>query len=305
MANLSVKIAGISMKNPIILASGTCGYGRELAQIYDLSLLGGICVKGTTLHPRPGNPPPRIAETPCGMLNSVGLQNPGVETVIAQELPFLAAYDTAVIVNIAGHDREHYRAVTERLEQAGGFAALELNISCPNVAAGGMAFGTDAAVAADITALVRAATGKPLIVKLSPNVTNIADIARAVEAAGADAVSLINTLQGLVIDLERRRPVLGGITGGLSGPAIKPVALRMVWQVAKAVAIPVIGMGGVASATDALEFMLAGASAVQIGAAAFRDPLLPLQVARDMEEWLNAHGVNDVNELVGELEVIG
>jgi len=302
-ANLMVDIAGIRLKNPIILASGTCGYGRELAQVYDLALLGGICVKGTTLHPRQGNAPPRIAETPCGMLNSVGLQNPGVEAVIAQELPFLAAYDTAVIVNIAGHDREHYRAVAERLDQAGGFAALELNISCPNVAAGGMAFGTDPQVAAEITALVRAATRKPLIVKLSPNVTNIADIARAVEAAGADAVSLINTLQGLAIDLGQRRPVLGTITGGLSGPAIKPVALRMVWQVAQAVDIPVIGMGGITSATDALEFILAGASAVQIGAAVFRDPLLPLQIIKDMQEWLGTHGIRDVNELVGALQV--
>lgn len=303
MANLAVDIAGVKLKNPVLLASGTCGYGRELAEIYDLSRLGGICIKGTTLQPRQGNAPPRIAETAAGMLNSVGLQNPGVAAVIAQELPFLAAYDTAVIVNIAGHDREQYRAVAERLEQAGGFSALELNISCPNVASGGMAFGTDPKVAADITALVRKATAKPLIVKLSPNVTNIAEIARAVEAAGADAVSLINTIQGLAIDLERRKPLLGGVTGGLSGPAVKPVALRMVWQVKKAVRIPVIGLGGIACATDALEFILAGAQAVQIGAAAFRDPLLPLAVIEQMAEWLDAHGVADINELVGALEV--
>ena len=301
MASLQVNIAGIRLKNPIILASGTCGYGRELARVYDLSRLGGIAVKGTTLLPRGGNVPPRIAETASGMLNSVGLQNPGVKAVIENELPFLAAYDTSVIVNIAGHSPDDYRQVTELLDAAGNFAAFELNISCPNVAGGGMAFGTDAAVAAEITALVRAATAKPLIVKLSPNVTDIAEIAKAVEAAGADAISLINTLQGLAIDIEQRKPILGAVTGGLSGPAIKPIALRMVWQVKKAVAIPLIGLGGIATSTDALEFMLAGASAVQIGAAAFRDPLLPLKVAEGMAEWLDAHGVADVNELVGEL----
>jgi len=302
MASLTVNIAGVRLKNPIILASGTCGYGRELARIYDLSRLGGIAVKGTTLLPRAGNAPPRIAETASGMLNSVGLQNPGIKAVIETELPFLAAYNTAVIVNIAGHSLDDYRQIAELLEACGNFAAIELNISCPNVAGGGMAFGTDAAVAANITKAVREACRKPLIVKLSPNVTSIAEIAKAVEAAGADALSLINTLQGLAIDLEQRKPVLGAVTGGLCGPAIKPIALRMVWQAKKAVKIPIIGLGGIASAADALEFMLAGASAVQIGSAAFRDPLLPLKVAEGMAEWLDAQGVADVNELVGALK---
>ena len=302
MASLNVNIAGIRLKNPIILASGTCGYGRELARVYDLSRLGGLAIKGTTLLPRTGNAPPRIAETASGLLNSVGLQNPGIKSVIENELPFLAAYNTAVIVNIAGHSLDDYRQIAEQLEEAQNFSAIELNISCPNITGGGMAFGTDAAVAAGVTKAVRQATDKPLIVKLSPNVTDIAKIAQAVEAAGADAISLINTLQGLAIDIERRQPVLGSVTGGLSGPAIKPVALRMVWQVKKAVNIPLIGLGGIATATDALEFVLAGASAVQIGAAAFRDPLLPLKVAEGMAEWLDAHGVADINELVGALK---
>ena len=303
MASLRVKIAGIHLKNPIILASGTCGYGRELAAIYDLSRLGGLAVKGTTLLPRLGNNPPRIAETASGLLNSVGLQNPGVKSVIENELPFLANFNTAIIVNIAGHSLDDYRQTAEHLEAAGNFAAVELNISCPNIAEGGMAFGTDTKVAASITSAVRQATTKPLIVKLSPNVTDIAAIAQAVEAAGADAISLINTLQGLAIDLASRKPVLGAVTGGLSGPAIKPIALRMVWQVKKAINIPIIGMGGIASAADALEFMLAGANAIQIGAAAFGDPLLPLKVAEGMAQWLDAQGVADVNELVGALEV--
>ena len=302
MASLSVNVAGIRLKNPIILASGTCGYGRELARVYDLSRLGGLAVKGTTLLPRGGNAPPRIAETASGLLNSVGLQNPGVKAVIEDELPFLAAFNTAIIVNIAGHSLDDYRQVAQLLEAAQNFAAIELNISCPNVCGGGMAFGTDATVAAGVTREVRKATGKPLIVKLSPNVTDIAEIAKAVEASGADALSLINTPQGLAIDLEQRKPVLGAVTGGLSGPAIKPIALRMVWQVKKAVNIPLIGLGGIATANDALEFMLAGASAVQIGAAAFRDPLLPLKVAEGMAKWLDAHGVADVNELVGALK---
>ncbi|MCL1975738.1 MAG: dihydroorotate dehydrogenase [Firmicutes bacterium] len=305
MASLKVNIAGIRLKNPIILASGTCGYGRELAKVYDLSRLGGLATKGATLLPRLGNAPPRIAETASGLLNSVGLQNPGIKAVIDNELPFLAAYNMAVIVNIAGHSLEDYRQVTQALEESGNFTAIELNISCPNVEGGGMAFGTDAKVAAGITAAVREATTKPLIVKLSPNVTNIVEIAQAVETAGADALSLINTIQGLAIDVEQRKPVLGAVMGGLSGPAIKPIALRMVWQVKKAVRIPIIGLGGIATAIDALEFMLAGANAVQIGAAAFRDPLLPLKVAEGMAEWLDAHGVADVNELVGALEVLG
>ena len=303
MANLQTNLAGLEFKNPFILASGTCGYGRELAQVYDLALLGGISVKGTTLNPRSGNPPPRIAETPAGMLNSVGLQNPGIDQVLATELPFLRQYDLTVLLNIAGNDQEDYRQIAEKLADSQDLDAVELNISCPNVKAGGMAFGTDPQVAAEVTAIVRQATKLPLIVKLSPNVANIAEIAQAVEAAGADAVSLINTLQGMAIDLKARKPILANILGGLSGPAVKPVALRMVWQVSRAVKIPVIGMGGIASAEDALEFMLAGASAVQVGSAPFRNPLLMPQMIEDMAAWLDAEGVKEVTELIGALRV--
>lgn len=302
MAELKVDIAGVELKNPLIAASGTFGYGREFSEIYDLSLLGGISVKGTTLKPRQGNPPPRIVETAGGMLNSVGLQNPGVDRVINEEIPFLRQYDTAIIVNIAGHDVDDYRLMAERLDAVEGIAALEVNISCPNVKSGGMAFGTDPQVAANITRIVREATKLPIIIKLSPNVTSITEIAQAVEAAGADAVSLINTLMGMAIDIKKRRPILANKVGGLSGPAIKPVALRMVWQTAKAVNIPVIGMGGIINADDAIQFMLAGASAFQIGAANFYDPLSAPQIIEDIEAWLDEEGIKDIREIIGALE---
>ncbi|MEG2213379.1 MAG: dihydroorotate dehydrogenase [Clostridiales bacterium] len=299
MADLAVEVAGIKLKNPLITASGTCGYGRELSQLFDLSRLGGIAVKGTTLEPRIGNPPPRIMETAGGLLNSVGLQNPGVEKVATVEIPFLRQYDLAIIVNIAGHSYDDYRLMAEKLDTVEGIAALEVNISCPNVQAGGMAFGVDPQAAAAITALVRKATTLPLIVKLSPNVTDIGEIAKAVEAAGADAVSLINTMLGMSIDIEKKKPFLANTTGGLSGPALKPVALRMVWQTARAVSIPVIGMGGICSARDALEFMMAGAAAFQIGAAAFHDPLVAITIIRDLENWLDQHGVAQIADIIG------
>ena len=299
MLNMRVSLAGMELKNPLLTASGTCGYGREMAELFDLSLLGGICVKGTTLEPRLGNPTPRIAETPSGMLNSIGLQNPGVEAVIAEELPFLRQYDLAVVVNIAGHSEAEYAEMAERLDTVPGIAALEVNISCPNVRAGGMAFGTDAQTAARLVAEVRRKTRLPLMVKLSPNVTDIVAIAQAVEAAGADMVSLINTLLGMVIDIEKRKPLLANTMGGLSGPAIQPVALRMVWQVAQALQIPVIGMGGIRSAEDAIAFMMAGASAFQVGAASFHDPLAAPHIIAGMESWLTAHGVKDIREIIG------
>ncbi|MCR4962640.1 MAG: dihydroorotate dehydrogenase [Firmicutes bacterium] len=299
MADLGTAFAGLQLKNPLLTASGTCGYGRELAQLFDLSLLGGICVKGTTLEPRLGNPPPRIMETAGGLLNSVGLQNPGVEKVIEEEMPFLRQFDTAVVVNIAGHQEDDYRLLAEKLDAVPGIAALEVNISCPNVKNGGMAFGTQPETAARITSLVRRATSLPVIVKLSPNVTDICEIAKAVEAAGADAVSLINTLLGMAIDVEKQRPFLANITGGLSGPALKPVALRMVWQTYRAVSIPIIGMGGICNAKDALEFMLAGASAFQIGAAAFHNPLAAPEILAGLDQWLDGHGVAKISDIIG------
>ncbi len=302
MVDLRLQFAGIQLKNPLLTASGTCGYGRELAQLFDLSILGGICVKGTTLEPRLGNPPPRIMETAGGLLNSVGLQNPGVEKVIEEEMPFLRQFDTAVVVNIAGHQEDDYRLLAERLDSVPGIAALEVNISCPNVKNGGMAFGTQPATAARITTLVRQATSLPVIVKLSPNVTDIGEIAKAVEAAGADCVSLINTLMGMTIDIEKRRPFLANITGGLSGPALKPVALRMVWQTYRAVSIPIIGMGGICNAMDAIEFMLAGASAFQIGAAAFHNPLAAPDILADLTQWLDTHGVAKISDIIGEAQ---
>lgn len=299
MADLSVCVAGVKLKNPVLTASGTFGYGREFAELYDLSLLGGIVVKGTTLEPRLGNATPRIAETPCGLLNSVGLQNPGVEKVIAEEIPFLRQFDTAVIINIAGHCLEDYGKIASRLDKVEGIAALEVNISCPNVKSGGMAFGTDPKVAAGITACVRQNCHLPLIIKLSPNVTNIVEIALAVEEAGADAISLINTLLGMAIDIEKKKPILANTVGGLSGPAVKPVALRMVWQVAKAVHVPVIGLGGILTASDALEFIMAGASAIQTGSANFFNPMAGPQIVEGINEWLNQHGVKDIKQIIG------
>ncbi|MDR1453141.1 MAG: dihydroorotate dehydrogenase [Candidatus Margulisbacteria bacterium] len=301
MVDLRVNIAGLKLKNPVLTASGTYGHGGEFADFLDLAKLGGIVVKGTTLEPRQGNPAPRLAETPSGLLNSVGLQNNGVDHLIAEHLPRLAGLDTAVIVNVSGSTPEDYAAVIQKLRGQKAIAAIELNISCPNVKSGGMAFGIDPAAAAGLVRAVKRFCDKPLIVKLSPNVTDIASIARAVEEAGADAVSLINTLLGLAIDVETQKPKLSTITGGLSGPAVKPVALRMVWQVARAVKIPVIGMGGISSWADAAEFLLAGASAVQVGTANFSDPLTPLKIIDGLTRYLQRKGLKKVTEIIGGL----
>lgn len=298
MADLSVVFAGVSMKNPVIPASGTFGYGREYDQFYSISRLGGISVKGTTLAPKAGNPPPRIAETPAGMLNSVGLQNGGAKKFLEYELPNLKSKDLAVIANIAGATVEECRQLAELIDGS-DVDMIELNISCPNVKQGGTAFGTNCNSAAEVTRAVRGATSKPLMVKLSPNVTSITDIAKAVEAEGADAVSLINTLLGMRIDIKTRRPVLKNNVGGLSGPAVFPIAVRMVWQTANAVSIPVCGMGGIATAEDAVEMMMAGASCIQVGAALFADPFAPLKIIDGLDRWCNENGVKNISEIVG------
>ena len=298
MADLSVNIAGVPFKNPVIPASGTFGNGREYEQFYPLSKLGGISVKGMTLHGQPGNPAPRVAETPAGMLNSVGLQNPGVDHFIEHELPNLMTKDTVVIATVAGHTVEDCAEIARRLDST-PVHMLELNISCPNVKQGGAAFGTSCQNAAQVTAAVRQATNKPLMVKLSPNVTSIVEIAQAVESAGADAVSLINTLLGMRIDLKTRRPILKNNVGGLSGPAVFPVAVRMVWQVANAVRIPVVGMGGISTWQDAVEMMLAGAAAVQVGAAIFADPYAPVKIIDGLNQYLDENGIARVSELTG------
>ena len=303
MVDLSVKIGNLELKNPVMTASGTFGYGLEFADFIDLSRLGGIIVKGTTLNHREGNLYPRMAETPSGMLNAVGLQNKGVEYFAEHIYPQIKDIDTNMIVNVSGACVEDYGATAERIASLDKIPAIELNISCPNVKQGGMAFGTSCEGAASVVKAVRQVYPKTLIVKLSPNVTDIASIACAVEAEGADSVSLINTIMGMSIDAERRRPRLSTITGGLSGACVKPVALRMVWQVAKAVKIPVIGLGGISSATDAIEFMLAGASAIQIGTANFIDPAITVKVADGIEEYLSRHGFKSVSEIVGALEV--
>ena len=298
MNSLETVFAGVHFKNPIVPASGTFGYGREFSELYPLSKLGGISVKGTTLHKRNGNLPPRIAETPMGCLNSVGLQNPGIDHFINEELPWLKKQDTVVIANIAGADIDEYRQVAQKLDDT-DVDMIEVNISCPNVKAGGAAFGVTCEGAAAVTKAVRAVTTKPVMMKLSPNVTSIADIAKAVEAEGADAVSLINTLLGMRIDIRTRKPILHNNVGGLSGPAVFPVAVRMVWQVANAVNIPVCGMGGVSSAEDAVEIMLAGASLVQVGAAIFADPLAPVRIIEGMESYCADNGITDISEIVG------
>ena len=303
MVDLSVKIGNLELKNPVMTASGTFGYGLEFADFIDLSRLGGIIVKGTTLNHREGNLYPRMAETPSGMLNAVGLQNKGVEYFAEHIYPQIKDINTNMIVNVSGACVEDYVATAERIASLEKIPAIELNISCPNVKQGGMAFGTSCEGAASVVKAVRQVYPKTLIVKLSPNVTDIASIACAVEAEGADSVSLINTIMGMSIDAERRRPRLSTITGGLSGACVKPVALRMVWQVAKAVKIPVIGLGGISSATDAIEFMLAGASAIQIGTANFIDPAITVKVADGIEEYLSRHGFKSVSEIVGALEV--
>lgn len=301
MADLSVNIAGVDFKNPIIPASGTFGYGREYARFYSLSRLGGIATKGTTLEQRLGNIAPRIAETPNGILNSVGLQNPGIDKFIRVELPNLMKQETVIIVNIAGSSVEEYVQIAEKLEVTDAHM-IELNISCPNVKEGGVAFGVSCDSAANITSAVRKATTKPLIVKLSPNVTDIASIARAVEAEGADAISLINTILGMRIDIKTGRPVLKNNVGGLSGGAVFPIAVRMVWQVANAVKIPVIGMGGVTTAKDAIELMMAGASAVQVGTAMFANPFAPIEIIDGMNEYLDKNGIASVKEIIGSVK---
>ena len=298
MADLSVKMAGVPFKNPIIPASGTFGFGSEYTDYYPVSVLGGMSLKGTTLHQRAGNPPPRIAETPAGMLNSVGLQNPGIDAFLAHELPLIANEDTVKIANVAGSTIEDCEEIAKKLEGT-AIDMIELNISCPNVKQGGVAFGVDPKMAGAVTRAVRKNTTKPLMVKLSPNVTDITEIARAVEAEGADAVSLINTLLGMRIDINTRRPILKNNVGGMSGPAVFPIALRMVWQVANAVKIPVSGMGGVSTWKDAVEMMMAGATTVQICAALFQNPMAPVEIIEGMNAWLDEQGIQSVSEIIG------
>ncbi len=294
---------GLTIKNPVMTASGTFGYGLEYGDFIDLNRLGGVLVKGTTLHPRQGNPYPRMAETPSGMLNAVGLQNKGVDYFCEHIYPTISGYDTAMIVNVSGSQVEDYIETAEKINALEGIPAIELNISCPNVKEGGMAFGVTCAGAASVVRAVRAVYDKTLIVKLSPNVTDIMEIARAVEAEGADSISMINTLLGMAIDAEKRRPVLSTITGGLSGPAVKPIALRMVWQTAQAVKVPIIGMGGIASATDAIEFLLAGASAVEVGTYNFVDPSVTTQIVDGIEDYMRRHGFTDIQDLIGALQI--
>ena len=294
---------GLTIKNPVMTASGTFGYGLEYGDFIDLNRLGGVLVKGTTLHPRQGNPYPRMAETPSGMLNAVGLQNKGVDYFCEHIYPTISGYDTAMIVNVSGSQVEDYIETAEKINVLERIPALELNISCPNVKEGGMAFGVTCAGAASVVRAVRAVYDKVLIVKLSPNVTDITEIARAVEAEGADSISMINTLLGMAIDAEKRRPVLSTITGGLSGPAVKPIALRMVWQTAQAVKVPIIGMGGIASATDAIEFLLAGASAVEVGTYNFVDPSVTTQIVNGIEDYMHRHGFTDIQDLIGALQI--
>lgn len=302
MADLRVKIGNLELKNPVMTASGTFGYGPEYADFVELSEIGGIIVKGTTLHPRQGNDYPRMAETASGMLNCVGLQNKGVDYFCEHIYPEIKDIDTNMIVNVSGSSPEDYAECAARIDALDKILAIELNISCPNVKDGGMAFGVTCEGAASVVRAVRKSYHKTLIVKLSPNVTDITEIARAVEAEGADSVSLINTLMGMAIDIEKRKPMLSINTGGLSGPAVKPVALRMVWQVAKAVGIPVVGLGGICNANDAIEFMLAGASAIEIGTANFLDPQVTVKVKNGINEWLDKHGCKSVTEIIGQLE---
>ena len=300
---MRVNVGGLEMKNPVMTASGTFGYGLEFQDFVDLEAIGGIIVKGTTLMPREGNPYPRMAETPMGMLNAVGLQNKGVHHFVNHIYPQIKDIKTNMIVNVSGSQVEDYAETASAINELENIPAIELNISCPNVKQGGMAFGVSARGAAEVVAAVRKVYGKTLIVKLSPNVTDIAEIARAVEGAGADSVSLINTLLGMAIDAEKRKPILSTVTGGMSGAAVKPIALRMVWQVAKAVKIPVIGLGGIMDARDAIEFLLAGATAIQIGTANFIDPAITVKVAEGINEYLDRHGFASVRDIIGALEV--
>ncbi len=301
MVNTAIQIGGITLKNPVMTASGTYGYGLEYSDFIDLSKLGGIVVKGTTLNPRQGNPYPRMAETPSGMLNAVGLQNKGVEYFCSEIYPSIKDIDTHMIVNVSGSTIEDYMATAERIAELDKIPALELNISCPNVKEGGMAFGVTCAGAAEVVRAVRKVYPKTLIVKLSPNVTDITEIARAVEVEGADSISMINTLLGMAIDVKSRKPILSTVTGGLSGPAVKPVALRMVWQTAKVVSIPIIGMGGISSCEDAIEFLLAGASAIQVGTYNFVDPTITTKISSGIEDYLVQNNMTDVSQLIGGL----
>ena len=304
MVTTNITLCGLPLDNPVIPASGTFGYGYEFAELYDINCLGTFSFKGTTREPRLGNPQPRIAEMQSGLLNAVGLQNPGADAVIAEELPKLAqVFHKPVMANVSGFSLEEYVEVCQKLDACPQVGWLEVNISCPNVHGGGMSFGTDPKAAAAVTRAVKAAVPKPVIVKLSPNVTSIADIARACEDAGADGISLINTVMGMRLDLNTRKPLLANGTGGMSGPAIFPLALRMVWQVYEAVHIPIVGLGGVSSAEDVLEMMLAGADAVAMGTVMFNDPTAPVKALRELNEWLDAHGVKSVTELSGAVEV--
>ena len=303
MVNETIQLKGLTLKNPVMTASGTFGYGEEYSDFIDLSQIGGILVKGTTLNHREGNPYPRMAETPSGMLNAVGLQNKGIDHFVETIYPRIKDIDTNIIVNVSGSTIEDYCAVAEKVNALENIPAIELNVSCPNVKQGGMAFGVTTSGIEQVVSAVRKVYDKHLIVKLSPNVTSIADLALAAEASGADSVSLINTLLGMAIDAEKRRPKLSTVTGGLSGACVKPIALRMVWQVSKAVKIPVIGLGGISSATDAVEFLLAGASAIEIGTANFIDPAITVKVAKGIVEYCERHGFKNVSDLTGALEV--
>ena len=299
---LQTQIHNLTLKNPVLTASGTFGYGEEYTDFVDLAKLGGIIVKGTTGEHREGNPYPRMAETPSGMLNAVGLQNKGVDYFVNEIYPEIKDFDTNIIVNVSGSTIDEYAEVARKINALENIPAIELNISCPNVKLGGMAFGTCPNSASEVVRAIREIYTKTLIVKLSPNVTNISEIAKAVEGAGADSVSLINTILGMAIDAKKRQPILSTITGGLSGPAIKPIALRMVWQVKKAVNIPIIGLGGIMNATDAIEFMLAGASAIQVGTANFIDPSISEKIVDGMTEWCEQQGVQDISTIVGEIK---
>lgn len=301
--SLSVDIAGIKMKNPVMVASGTFGYGEEYCGFFNLSELGAIVTKSITLRPRQGNRPPRITETPSGMLNAIGLQNVGLDIFVSEKMPFLRSLGIPIIVSISGEDETEYIELAERLSQVSEISALEVNISCPNVAKGGLQFGSNSQMTYDLVKSLRCATELPLIVKLSPNVTDITEIARSAESAGADALSLINTILGMSVDVKSRKPALGNITGGLSGPAIRPIAVRMVWQVFNVVKIPLIGMGGIMTSNDALEFIIAGATAVSIGTANFVNPNTAIEVIEGIEIYLKENGFSDINELIGCLNV--
>jgi dihydroorotate dehydrogenase (NAD+) catalytic subunit len=300
--NLAINVGGIPMKNPVMTASGTFGYGEKFASLFDLNRLGAIIVKGLSLKPAPGNPPPRTVETCGGMLNAIGLENIGLAAFVKEKLPFLQSLDTPIILNIYGQNLDEYARLAERIHDLEGVAGIELNISCPNVKAGGVAFGTDPKMAFQVTKSVREKTRLPLIVKLSPNVTDVGTIARSVEEAGADAVSLINTITSMVVDVETRRPKLANKVGGLSGPAIKPIALRMVWETVQAVALPVIGIGGIMDASDALEFLIVGAQAVQVGTANFVNPRATLEIAEGLKNYLVEKDIPDISQVIGSLK---